>query len=225
MNRDRFFIENEGEHLMPIKKAIEYVVNENETNSGNDIIYLVILTEEFRRNLWDIGLINSQTTKTFQINRFSFEIITLNQILKKISLENTIVISVWIDNENLFKIEEIVGLKTIIGIPWIKTSLDLWTNTFGPFEIESRQRLAYKTITDEKLRLSFDNLTRDVINWTTLHSNDISTIKHIIKNNKQVVDPLEIFTYLRREKKLNYKRCMEIMEWSRDLIDGKRVKI
>lgn len=220
MKRDRFFILNCGQNIDPIKTAIDYA-----SKIQSKEIFLIIKDDSFRRNLQDIGLIKESTNESIVANNKVFKIIPFNKFIKTPIINNSVIITLWLAVSDLFIIDEIAGLNSIIAIPWTDKSLEKWTLTYGPIDIKSNKRMEYKNISSPVLLKEFEMLTKDRINWSILHPQDIRTIKQLIITFQSEADPLEIFAYLMREKNLNFNSSQKLMEWTNDLLNGKKVRV
>jgi len=219
MKRNRFFIENYGEDCKSIIKAFDFF---SETTFSNN--YLILDNESFKENLYKLGVLKNKNDKIINYQSNNYQISTFKEFSKIHSSQESRIISLWLNDDRLFKIENIPGIRDIIGIPWQMESLELWEQTFGPKNIETLEYEKYLTISDKTLRLCFEHLTSNRINWSNLHSTDIEGIKTIIKKNKTSAIPNEIFAYLMREKNVNYNRSLEIKKWTEKLKEGKNVK-
>lgn len=216
MRQDRFFIDNYGENDKSIHKVFDFASKSTFSNC-----YLVLNDDKIKRDLNRIPFFNDINDKSFETYGKHYNVISFNEIVRSSSLPESLIISLWLNDEKLFKIGEISGIREIIGIPWHETSLKLWKLAFGPTNIETLKREQFLTVSDLTLRQCFEELTKERINWTTLHSEDIQDIKLIIENNKNSAVPLEIFSYLMREKNLSYKRSLELKNWTEKLLSGR----
>lgn len=205
----RYYIENYGENKKPITTALDFT-EKLMVDKGHQSVYLVINDDTFKTNLEKIGIPESEDEQFVEYGSFTYEIISWEDLKKKHNLYGAILISVWLREQKLFELEDsLSGITAIIGIPLHDETLSLWRQTtYRSIDFA----VSVCGISDMSLKHAMDNLPKS-INWDLLHADDEETIKATISRFKTTADPIELFAYLRREKHLNYKRCMEFKEW------------
>ena len=80
-----------------------------------------------------------------------------------------IVITMGLDSDDVFKVDDFCSVKAIIAIPWLKEGLERWISTWGPIEARTATKAPKFSKLDCIVQEAFKSLTRTINMTTGIH--------------------------------------------------------
>ena len=208
MDKQRFFIDTQGNDYKAYKDAILLACKLADSNSA--IKKIILLVHAKQNAVLFTNVFNDQLAKklstvgtTFDDYKTLVKIETLSTY-KDIHQASDVVITCMLDSEQVFTIDDFYGVNTIIAVPWLKDGIDKWAKTWKATEIRTQQdAIAYSDPSSVIIK-ALEILTESVnlSNHATFHPSDEDSVKTYIRALKKYepfIDADIVRAYLVRE--------------------------
>lgn len=142
MNKQRFYVDTEGNDDEAYREAMQLAAEI--ANANSEIKSVVILIHTKSNTGWFGRLFGTHiVSKLFKGVKFEncdaqFKFETV-KTYKEARPNSEIVITCGLDSKEVLDIEDFNSINAIIAIPWLKTDLKKWIQTWNPIEIRGKQ--------------------------------------------------------------------------------------
>jgi hypothetical protein len=210
-NNQKYFVDAEVNDDEAYKQAISFATNLTNKNIKLKTILLVGHTKE--NTGWLERIYGENKVKALHKglrlnNNTNIKIESHNVLKKRMSYQNTIFITMALDDKQVFDIDERSFDGVIIAIPWLKKNLKTWLTANNPIDIRSGKKyLKTKVELPCIVIRALTGLTACINMGTGLsHPSDEELAKTYARTLYRYVNPLEgdkILSYL--SGKLNWR--------------------
>lgn len=142
MDKQRFYIDTKGNDDEAYREAMQFACKHADTDP--EIKKVILLAASKKNTGWLDRLYGDKVVKqlfagsTFKDCRPVFKIET-TQTYRDSHTPSEILISLGLDADDLFKIDDYYSVKAIIAIPWLKEHTETWVQTWSPKELRGNQ--------------------------------------------------------------------------------------
>ena len=143
MNKQRYFIDTEGNDDEAYREAMKFACEIAEEDPEISRVTLLILTK-FNTGWLDRIFGEKDVKKLFSGIKFkdckpTFKIDTVRTYRKGYN-PSEVVITFGLSVEEINKIDDSYSVKVIIAVPWLKNSLMNWIQAWNPIELRTKQK-------------------------------------------------------------------------------------
>ena len=235
MSQTKFYVNipQDGYNLDAYKDAIRFAMTLAEECNDYNRIVLYIATKDnvsFFDELFDKESIESLRKEMINCEGILYCIRTKQTYSSDHSVQfNDILVSFGMDAEDLFELDDVIGVKCIIAIPWLKDKIHPWVQRWDATEINGNPiPTAPMPILPPVVRVALDNLTECIgLYNNTLHDLDDEFLKTTIRTLHKYASPLDSFaidSYLVAEKKWPSKHSQYLVSLLKRLDEGRSFK-
>lgn len=227
--KDRFYIDTKGNDDEAYREAIREACNLADKNS--EIKKVILLAASKRNTGWLDRLFGDKVVKqlfagtTFKDCKPVFKIETVKTYRDSFT-PSEIVITLGLDADDVFKIDDFHSIKAIIAIPWLPERLQKWIQTWNPTELRGKMS-AVAAFPEPSciVKKAMEELT-DSINMSTgiTHPSDERLAKTTILALHKYEPELKadiVGAYLVKELRWNTNYAQEIEKLINTLNSGK----
>jgi hypothetical protein len=142
MGKQRFYIDTKGNDDEAYREAMKFACKHADTDT--EIKKVILLASSKKNTGWLDRLYGDKVVKqmfsgtTFKNCTPVFKIET-TQTYNDSYTPSEIVITLGLDADDLFKIDDYNSVKAIIAIPWVKQQTEKWVQTWNPKELRGNQ--------------------------------------------------------------------------------------
>lgn len=172
MNKQRFYVDTEGNDDEAYREAIQFACQLAEGDPSIGKIVLLIATK--RNTGWFERLFGESALKQlFGGTKFK----NCRPVIKLESLQtfragadaSEIIITCGLDDKDVFKIDDCFSAKIIIAIPWLRSLLEKWLQTWNPTDIRSEQSSPSYSEPSCIVKKAMESLTNSINMSTGIH--------------------------------------------------------
>lgn len=234
MERTKFYVNipRDGYNLTAYKDAVRYAMKVAKERDGINRIVFYIATNDnidFLDELFSEQSIEA-LYKGYEQDGTHYCIRTKRTFASDHSVRfKDIVISFGMDADELYKLDDMVGVECVIAIPWLKDKIIPWVQRWDATEINNNPiQFTCTSSLSPVVRLALDNLT-EVINLCNdaLHIADDAFLKTTVRTLHKYVSPLDLVaidSYLVVEKGWPSKHSQYFISLLRRLDEGHSFK-
>lgn len=142
MSIERFYIATQGNDDAAYREAMQFACGL--ANKDPEIKKVILLAVTQRTTGWLDRIFGDKivkqlfTGRTFENCKPVFKIETI-KTYKDCSTPSEIVITLGLDEEHLFKVDDYYSVKAIIAIPWLMENIQKWVQTWNPKELRGKK--------------------------------------------------------------------------------------
>lgn len=172
MNKQRFYIDTEGNDDVAYREAIQFACKLADDDPGIARIVLLVATK--RTTGWFERLFGENTVKQL-FSGVKFK--NCRPVIKLESLQTfragnvtaDAIITCGLDDKDVLKIDDCYSAKVIIAVPWLREYLQKWIQTWNPADIRSNQNSSAYPEPSCIVKKAMESLTASINMSTGIH--------------------------------------------------------
>lgn len=229
MNKQRFFIDTEGNDDDAYREAIEFACKLAESDPQISRIVLLVHTKRttgwFERLYGEGGVKQLFSGTKFKGCRPIVKLETIQTFKDGIAPAN-IVIACGLDDKDVLKIDDTFSVKVIIAIPWVRELLKKWIQTWEPTNIRGGQASVAKYPEPSCIvKKALESLTNSINMSTGIHhpsdENRAKTYVRALFKYEPFLDSNIVGAYLVKELRWTAKHAQDIEKLIKTLNAGR----
>ncbi len=195
MNKQRFYIDTEGNDDEAYREAIQFACKLADDDPSISRIVLLIATKRstgwFERLFGDNAVKQLFSGAKFKNCRSVIKLESL-QTFRSGMVATDIIITCGLDDKDVLKIDDSYSAKIIIAIPWIRTLLQKWIQTWNPINIRNNQNSSFYPEPSCIVKKAMESLTASINMSTGIHHpSDENRAKTYIRALHKYESPLD----------------------------------
>lgn len=227
-NKERFYIDTEGNDDKAYREAMQHACKL--ADKDPEIKKVILLALSKQNTGWLDRLYGDNVVKrlfkglTFENCKPLFKIETIKTYRDSYK-PSEIVITLGLDESDIFKIEDYISVKSIIAIPWLPDRLQKWIKTWNPTELRGKTSATTFPEPSCIVKKAFEELTSSINMSTGIsHPSDerhAKTTVLALHKYEPSLDPDIVGAYLVSKLRWETDHAQEIERLIKTLNDGK----